>query len=125
MQKVNQLEKRSPAYLGLKNNVGTRLMKLKLGPWKPGTEDFISHRFLKEYIQDTAQKSGVDALTMYNTRVNSITKKAGVWHVGTTTWTKQGSVKSGSRQIERRAWVGAQLGNLDYGRVAELVFLGL
>jgi hypothetical protein len=100
-------------------------MKLKLGPWKPGTEDFISHRFLKEYIQDTARKSGVDALTMYNTRVNIITKKGGVWHVGTTTWTKQGSVKSGSRQIERRAWVGAQLGNLDYGRVAKLVFLGL
>ncbi len=48
-----------PCYEGLSNNVSTRLMKLKINSWPVDTADFVNHRVLNEYIQDTSYKTGV------------------------------------------------------------------
>lgn len=44
------------------NNVPTRLLETTLNPFPPGTLDNVSHSVLKEYIQDTALKTGVYVL---------------------------------------------------------------
>jgi cation diffusion facilitator CzcD-associated flavoprotein CzcO len=74
-----------PCYIGLKNNVATRLLETTLNKFPPGTEDFVSHSVLKDYIQDTAAKTAVDALTQYNTDVRNVTKVGSKWAVQTST----------------------------------------
>jgi cation diffusion facilitator CzcD-associated flavoprotein CzcO len=74
-----------PCYIGLKNNVATRLLETTLNKFPPGTEAFVSHSVLKDYIQDTAAKTAVDALTQYNTDVQNVTKVGSEWAVQTST----------------------------------------
>lgn len=74
-----------PCYIGLKNNVATRLLETTLNTFPPGTEDFVSHSVLKDYIQDTAAKTAVDAVTQYNTDVQNVTKVGSKWTVQTST----------------------------------------
>ena len=77
-----------PCYRGLKNNVSTRMMKLKLNSWPDGTEDFVNHRILNEYIQDTSRRTGVHSRTQYDTRVEKVFKSGKVWKVQTSTLVK-------------------------------------
>ncbi|RAK99928.1 putative FAD dependent oxidoreductase [Aspergillus ibericus CBS 121593] len=72
-----------PCYDGLKNNVATSLMRVKLNAWPEGTPEFVSHRVMKEYIQDTSKKAGADGVTVYGARVNRLRKNEQQWHV---TW---------------------------------------
>lgn len=74
-----------PCYVGLKNNVATRLLETTLNKFPPGTEDFVSHSVLKDYIQDTAARTEVDAVTQYNTEVQNVSKKGEKWTVKTAT----------------------------------------
>ncbi|KAJ8108186.1 hypothetical protein OPT61_g8351 [Boeremia exigua] len=74
-----------PCYIGLKNNVATPLLETTLNKFPPGTEDFVSHSVLKDYIQDTAARTEVDAVTKYNTEVQKVSKIGDKWAVRTTT----------------------------------------
>ncbi|KAF1363703.1 FAD/NAD(P)-binding domain-containing protein [Lizonia empirigonia] len=74
-----------PCYVGLKNNVATPLLETTLNKFPPGTEDFVSHSVLKDYIQDTAIKTHVDAITQYNTEVQNVSKEGETWSVRTST----------------------------------------
>ncbi|KAF2673076.1 dimethylaniline monooxygenase [Microthyrium microscopicum] len=74
-----------PCYFGLSNNVGTRLLATKLGPFPEGTPDFVKHHVLCQYIQDTSEKSGVKAVTHFRTRVEDAKKVGQTWHVKTST----------------------------------------
>ncbi|KAF9691130.1 hypothetical protein EKO04_010597 [Ascochyta lentis] len=74
-----------PCYIGLKNNVPTRLLETTLNKFPPGTEDFVSHSVLKDYIQDTAITTHVDAITKYNTEVQNVSKEGEKWNVRTST----------------------------------------
>ena len=76
-------------------------MKLKINSWPIGTEDFVNHRVLNEYIQDTSRKSGVHAKTVYNTRVEKIFKSRSLWQVQTSTLTRE----QGALRKDRRNWV--------------------
>jgi ACS family pantothenate transporter-like MFS transporter len=67
----------------LKNNVGTRLLTTTLNPFPVGTEDYVSHSVLKDYIQDTAAKTGVQRITHYDTEVKKLSKVNGKWKVET------------------------------------------
>jgi cation diffusion facilitator CzcD-associated flavoprotein CzcO len=69
----------------LKNNVSTRLLETTLNHFPAGTEDYVSHAVLKDYIQDTAVKSGVNELTQYDTEVRNVSKNGKLWSVDTTT----------------------------------------
>lgn len=71
--------------MGLRNNVPTPLLRTTLNPWPDETPDFVSHEILKEYIQDTAKKSGVHEVTLYECRVTNIHKQGLKWKV---TWTE-------------------------------------
>ena len=45
----------------------------------------MSHSVLKVYIQDTAAKTAVDAVTQYNTEVQNVSKNGEKWAVRTAT----------------------------------------
>ncbi|KAL3478541.1 major facilitator superfamily domain-containing protein [Aspergillus californicus] len=72
-----------PCYQGLKNNVSTPLMRVKLNAWPEGTPDFVSHTVMKEYVQDTSKKTKVHDKTIYGARVTNVSKHEQSWHV---TW---------------------------------------
>ncbi|KZM28708.1 uncharacterized protein EKO05_0009918 [Ascochyta rabiei] len=74
-----------PCYIGLQNNVSTRLLETTLNRFPPGTEDFVPHSVLKDYIQDTALTTSVDAVTRYNTEVQNVSKEGKKWTVRTST----------------------------------------
>ena len=91
-----------PCYQGLSNNVSTRLMKLKINSWPTDTADFVNHRVLNEYIQDTSRKTGVHSATQYNTRVEKVSKSGKLWRVQTSTLVKnQGAFDRIERDLVR------------------------
>ncbi|MCJ1419398.1 hypothetical protein MMC32_005753 [Xylographa parallela] len=75
----------SPCYAGLKNNVPTPLLAVKGQPWREGTPDFVTHRVLKEYIQNVASKSAAESEYLFNTRVERIWKEDSLWNIRFTT----------------------------------------
>ncbi|KAL5046175.1 hypothetical protein BDW71DRAFT_207537 [Aspergillus fruticulosus] len=87
-----------PCYDGLKNNVSTPLMRVKLNPWPEGTPDFVSHSVMKEYIRDTSRKTGVNDITIYGARVKNLSKQGDSWQV---TWTRLKQQDDGFKEEER------------------------
>ncbi|KAI1625639.1 FAD dependent oxidoreductase [Exophiala viscosa] len=75
-----------PAYESLTNNVATEFLQLSLNTWKAGTQAFVRHHVLAEYIQETAVKTGVHEQTLYNTEVRQVSKDGNVWRIQTSTW---------------------------------------
>ncbi|OKP02507.1 Thiol-specific monooxygenase [Penicillium subrubescens] len=73
-----------PCYDGLVNNVPTSLLRTKLNAWPEGTPPYVRHDVLKEYIQDTSKKAGVENATVYGALVTKVYKEESQWHV---TWT--------------------------------------
>ena len=65
--------------------MSTRLLETTLNRFPTGTDDFVSHQVLRDYIQDTAAKTKVDKITQYNTEVKNVAKNGGKWTVETTT----------------------------------------
>ena len=63
--------------------MATPLLETTLNKFPQGTEDFVSHSVLKDYIQDTAIKTEVDAITKYNTEVQNVVKTGNKWVVRT------------------------------------------
>jgi hypothetical protein len=65
--------------------VSTRLLETTLNRFPVGTEDYVSHAVLKDYIQDTAIKAGIHELTHYDTEVRNVSKNGQLWTVDTIT----------------------------------------
>ena len=65
--------------------MGTRLLETTLNQFPAGTEDFVTHDVLKDYIQDTATKTGVHEIAQYDTEVKNISKEGAKWIVETAT----------------------------------------
>lgn len=63
------------------NNVSTTEMELRANKWKPGTEDFVKHHVLAEYIQDTAKNTNVERYIRFNTRIDAVEKIGSQWNV--------------------------------------------
>ena len=80
-------------------------MKLKINSWPAATADFVNHRVLNEYIQDTSRRNGVHSKTLYDTRVEKIFKKGEVWKMQTSTLEK---VQRAFHRVERD-WVRLRL----------------
>lgn len=70
-----------PCYESLTNNVSTPLLRTKLNPWPEGTPHYVNHSVLKDYIQDTSKKAGVDDVTAYGALVTEVYKEGREWHV--------------------------------------------
>lgn len=61
--------------------MSTPLLRTKLNAWPDGTPPYVNHHVLKEYIQDTANKIGVEDATIYGALVTDVYKKEQKWHV--------------------------------------------
>lgn len=72
-----------PAYAGLKNNVSTIEMEMQSQLWNPGTEEFVLHNVLAEYIQDAARTNAVENDIRFNTRVQKAYKNDAKWRLET------------------------------------------
>lgn len=60
-------------------------MRVKLNAWPEGTPDFVSHRVMQAYIQNTAEKAGVHDVTIYGAKVKNVSMEGETWFV---TWSK-------------------------------------
>lgn len=65
-----------------------KMSKLTLNSWPEGTPDFVNHRIICDYIQDTSRKTGVHFKTIYNTRVERVAKAGQLWKVQSSTLEK-------------------------------------
>ncbi|KAK0716456.1 hypothetical protein B0T21DRAFT_339251 [Apiosordaria backusii] len=63
-----------PCYAGLRTNVPTYLMASSLSAWPEGTESVVSQRDVEEYVQNLAEVHGVNAHTLFHTRVDEVKK---------------------------------------------------
>lgn len=88
-----------PCYESLTNNVSTPLLRTKLNDWPEGTPNYVKHHVLKEYIQDTSKKVGVDDVTIYGALVTRVYKDESEWHV---LWTSLEEDPSTGRLVENQ-----------------------
>jgi ACS family pantothenate transporter-like MFS transporter len=65
--------------------VSTQLLETTLNRFPTGTEDFVSHTVLGNYIQDTAVRTGVHEVTRYDTDVRGVSKSGKSWNINTAT----------------------------------------
>lgn len=61
------------------------MMETTLNRYPAGTEDFVSHNVLKNYIQNTSIKMSVHEMTQYDTEVRNAAKLNSKWSVETMT----------------------------------------
>ena len=83
-------------------------MRLKLNEWPPETPDFVSHRVLGKYIQDTSRKCHADQVTIYGARVVGIRKEGPKWHITWSTLHKYPASKGLQEKLEHA--VGSSFG---------------
>lgn len=64
--------------------MSTRLLETTLNRFPAGTDDYVTHDVLADYIQKTAIVTGVHEATKYDTNVKNIWKDGNSWSVETT-----------------------------------------
>lgn len=74
-----------PCYVSLKNNVSTIEMEMTCQAWRPGTEEFVPHQVLADYIQDAARSNDILDDINFNARVDRVAKANGQWEVDVST----------------------------------------
>lgn len=47
-----------PCYASLRNNVSTTEMEVTFQKWPPGTQEFVPHHVLADYIQEAVRSGG-------------------------------------------------------------------
>ncbi|KAK5729756.1 hypothetical protein LTR17_011722 [Elasticomyces elasticus] len=72
-----------PCYVALKNNVSTIEMETTAHAWKAGTEEFVPHHVLADYIQGAAAANNVIENIQFDTRVTDVVKEGSRWRVET------------------------------------------
>ncbi|GAB1317653.1 Flavin-containing monooxygenase FMO GS-OX-like 4 [Madurella fahalii] len=73
-----------PCYDSLTNNIVTPLMKTTLHDWPENTPRYVNHSVIKNYIQETSAKVGVDDVTIFGALVTNAWKEGSRWCVN---WT--------------------------------------
>ncbi|KAF7186309.1 Flavin-containing monooxygenase ustF2 [Pseudocercospora fuligena] len=97
-----------PCYIALKNNVSTIEMELTCQQWKPGTEEFVPHHVLGDYIQDTAKENGVLESISFGTRVDQIEKVGDKWRVAVSKLSEDSAEILGDVQAMHLSWQSAK-----------------
>ncbi len=57
-------------------------MEMTAHSWKDGTEEFVLHHVMADYIQDSAIDNSVIDSISFNTRVNDVHKVGTSWQIG-------------------------------------------
>ena len=65
--------------------MSTRLLETTLHRFPVGTEDYVTHKVLADYIRDTSISTGVHDVTQYDTNVRNVWKSGETWSVETAT----------------------------------------
>ena len=65
--------------------MSTRLLETTLHRFPVGTEDYVTHKVLADYIRDTSISTGVHGVTQYDTNVKHVWKSGESWSVETAT----------------------------------------
>lgn len=65
--------------------MSTRLLETTLHRFPVGTEDYVTHKVLADYIRDTSISTGVHGVTEYDTNVKNVWKCGESWSVETAT----------------------------------------
>lgn len=65
-------------------------MEMTRQAWKEGTEEFVPHHVLADYIQDAAESNDITGCISFNTRVNQIQKVGPSWEVDVARLSGQG-----------------------------------
>ena len=68
-----------PCYESLKNNVPTPLVQITDQTWPLGTENFVSHTVINQYIRAAAKLSHLSEFTQFNTSVETLWKPGDRW----------------------------------------------
>jgi len=87
-------------YAGLKNNIPLPMMGTSLASYPPDVPDFGSWTTVLSYIRTISQTTGVEAITIHNTRVEEVKKDSGSWEIRTLTL-KVDAAEGASRWTER------------------------
>lgn len=67
--------------MSLRNNVSTIEMQMTCQEWPPGTEEFVPHHVLADYIEDAARSNAILNEIRFNTRVDKVEKVGNIWEV--------------------------------------------
>lgn len=111
-----------PCYAGLKNNIGTAVMRSSLLEWPEGTDKVITAEQVKDYIGELAQQYRVLDHVHFWTRVENISKPAGAtqWNVRTKRFVRDND----AFHFETQHWafdaVVVASGHYDVPRVPEI-----
>ncbi|KAK5675603.1 hypothetical protein LTS10_011703 [Elasticomyces elasticus] len=89
-----------PCYVALKNNVSTIEMETTAHAWKAGTEEFVPHHVLADYIQGAAAANNVIENIQFDTRVTEVVKEGSRWRVETAKLTGVPSDSNVSRDVK-------------------------
>lgn len=63
--------------------MSTRQLETTLNQFPAGTEDYVTHRVIADYIKSTSISTGVHEITQYDTNVKNVSKKGKSWSVET------------------------------------------
>ena len=89
-----------PCYNVLKNNVSTIEMEMSCQEWEEGTEEFVTHNVLADYIQHAAITNNILDNLSFNTRVNHVTKVGSSWQLEVAKLVEDGRDTSVADSIE-------------------------
>ena len=56
-------------------------MEMACQEWDEGTEEFVTHNILADYIQNAAKTNGILGCISFNTRVNQVKKVGSLWEL--------------------------------------------
>lgn len=79
-------------------------MTLTLNSWPAETEQIVPHNILAEYIQNTAEKTGVNAVILFNTRVEQVYKEEGSWVIKTSSFEPIGDAHISRQWASQSIW---------------------
>jgi hypothetical protein len=75
-------------------------MEMTRQVWKKGTEQFVPHQLLADYIQDAAESNSIIDCVSFSTRVNQVKKVGSVWEVDVARLVGQGRDISVENSVE-------------------------
>ena len=70
-----------PCYESLMNNVPTPLVEITNQPWPIGTENFVNHKIINQYIRAAAELSNLRKFARFDTVVDRLRKQDNLWTV--------------------------------------------
>ncbi|KAK3115959.1 hypothetical protein LTR53_004186 [Teratosphaeriaceae sp. CCFEE 6253] len=99
-------------------------MEMSFQSWRPGTDEFVPHHVLGDYIQDAAAMNGVLVDTQFNTRVTKVVKQDAQWRLETARLSDPGTANTLHHDAKKFDALVVATGHYHACNVPELPGLG-